>query len=753
MNRQMNETRGKTGFILLLMGMLISCFSCMDDRMGNMKKDGDVYLRVKIENPEESRVSRVASERTDRSRIEDMNIVMTEGNDIKKIIYIDANTTTISGSPDETGLVGGKLPVDDGLLQYHIAKADKVGDAIYVIANYRMATSDALASTDGDLRTYFNDGRLKTVEQLKKMRQGTRFVSGIRTSTLFGKAEPDGGADDHGGVNYTVSLKRTTAMITVEIKEDETGLKEGVRVIPRQMCLHNVPYACHIGEDNFINGTRNPDGSVDPDVIPLCEDGLVQQVAWGEIRGGDGEITVLGGHGSEDDVLPLFMFENLQGVHAADAGELDEEIGKTPAPDKINYCSYIEVEADYYYVPADGSQQYAGPIKYRLYLGSNITDDFNVKRNYHYQVTLTLKGMAGLVEDGSFDSDGTPIAGGGGASWRIESGVSSAGFIGETTNISVSGSTVQVPFVREDNKEYVIYCKEDPWESWLMTETKQSAGGLASPTSSSPAVPKQDPLTGQWYIELFAAAYTHDKWEEHDDIENWDLETWFNKGFREQNLILAEKNGSNLTTVSEITLRQWMPLPVMEPGITKPWDANLYFSRIGVYEGEMLPWGPSEYDNWNSSNLRTNNIGTFSGESTSYNAAYGFHNVVAMYATDRYGSKIFAHTDPQSAMEIAAYRAGNSTGNPSETTGKYIQMIYYGLPTKEEWIKMKQYGAEDWRFPFSATEYWTSSMLGTQSFVYDYITGTEKLVDRSEKHRARLVYHKLDSWIAPSGMP
>ena len=82
------------------------------------------------------------------------------------------------------------------------------------------------------------------------MRQGTRFVSGIRTSTLFGEAVKVGD-DAHGGSSYSVSLERTTAMITVEIREEENeGLKAGVRVIPRQICLHNVPRACHIGMNN-----------------------------------------------------------------------------------------------------------------------------------------------------------------------------------------------------------------------------------------------------------------------------------------------------------------------------------------------------------------------------------------------------------------------------------------------------------------------------------------------------------------------
>lgn len=756
----MNKILRRPVAIILLAGILVTCFSCVRDKIDMAQQDGDIDLHITIKQSEESRLGRAISDRVDRNRIEDMNIVMAKSGMIMDILYISANSSAVAAGDEETtGLVSGSLPAEGGELRYHIAKDRVAGDEIYVVANYRRTTDDEQTSDEGDLSVYFKKGTVTTIKQLKAMRQGTRFVSGIRTSTLFGEAVKVGD-DAHGGSSYSVSLERTTAMITVEIREEENeGLKAGVRVIPRQICLHNVPRACHIGMNNAINSAYTA-GNVGPNDIPLQEDGLLQSISWGEIRGGDDVITVLGGHGNEEEVLPLFMFENLQGKTEGNS----EEVTKDPEKGELNplFCTYLEIEADYYYIPSDGGNQYAGPIKYRLYLGEDIYNDFNIYRNKHYQVTLTLKGMAGLVEDGQFDKDGKPIAGAeGGASWRIESEVSTAGFIGGTTNVDVSGYEVKIPFVREEGKEYVIYCTENASTSWLMTQCSidgQPLDGMQSPTKDFPAVPKQD-ANGQWYIEMFAKAYIHDDWKKLSDIENWDLEKWINEGYREQDLILAEKDGKE---VSKITLRQWLPLPVMEPQkdkngnlieITKPWDANLYFSRIDVYEGKMLPWGPKVYDDWNNENLITSGdkFGTLAagGDSQTYSAAFGFHNVVAMYVTDRFGKRYFAYENPQSAMEVAAFRGGNSTGNSTKVNAPYPQMDYYGLPSKEEWDKIKQYGVEDWRFPFSATEYWTSSMDGTKSYTYDYIFGQAELRNRSEKHRVRLVYHKNDRWTAP----
>ena len=37
------------------------------------------------------------------------------------------------------------------------------------------------------------------------------------------------------------------------MKIDGSGLKEGVRITPKRMSLHNVPKSCFIGNDNKIN--------------------------------------------------------------------------------------------------------------------------------------------------------------------------------------------------------------------------------------------------------------------------------------------------------------------------------------------------------------------------------------------------------------------------------------------------------------------------------------------------------------------
>lgn len=722
------------GSLLFMLGICLHT-SCSDEEVGGspMTQIGEkgVTLNIALSSPTIiDPMSRAASNRTDRNRIEDFNIVLVKDNKITRIIFIDSNTSGNIGAPSETedALMSQKLPINGTDIQYHIGKKESnKADYVFVVANYRETVGNP--NSEKNLRNILTEGS-STIDDLKKLKQSTQFVSGIQIVTMFGEASLTD-SDSHNGPIYSVILERTVAMFTVKMVAD--GLKDGVRITPTQICLHNVPTECYIAQDNAIDGQN----------IHSRSEGLAQQVRWGVLEGND---MALGGHENEEHALPIFMFENLKGTSA---NAENNQIGKNPADvlgdSEPSHYSYIEVEAEYRYMGEDG-EQFGGPIAYRLWLGDNIYNDFNVKRNHYYQITLTLKGMGGLLEDGKVDKDGNFISNATDVSWRIESeGIKDAGFISNSLNISVSGNEVNIPIVQADlTKNYIIY-ENNNGSSWLKVQTELS--GMISPTKEFPAKIFGNKDDG-YYIKMYAPAYLHNQWVE--DLNT--LEEWLTKGFRERTLLLAEKANSN-NILSTLTVRQWMPLPVLENGNTNPNEANLYYSRFDVYEGEELAWGPAEFHNVNGSEIKNHDDnGTFQGDSgNSYNSEYGFHNMVRFwkydYDNNHYIELAGGHFD--NAMTAAIYRAANSTGSDGEVTDpENTGFRYYGLASKEEWKKIREYGVHDWRFPFTATKYWTSSMDdGTQSYVFDYSTGEASLENRSNKHRARLVYHKKDQWM------
>ena len=337
----MNRYGLKIMTALLLAGSLLA--SCIRDEavMPCNDKEG-VNLIISVAGMGNKQLTRAeVSDRTDRSRIEDMNIVLADASGvIQEIIYVPNPTGTSNPGMEDNGLINGSLPVDNGTLVYHVGSKSWAGKSkIFVVCNYwqiNKQTGEILPKKN-DLNECLTVGT-STIDDLKALQQGTPRKPGIMTSTLFGEAVQATGTDTHGGQNYTCELKRTTAMITVAITSGSNGekLKDGVKITPRSICLHNVPVNCNIGIDNSVNTDDR-----------IWEEGLVQQVGWEPLTSANDGMTV-GGHGTDANIVPLFMFENLQGkMNTSNENEID----KAPDADKAKYCSYIEVIADYLYTP------------------------------------------------------------------------------------------------------------------------------------------------------------------------------------------------------------------------------------------------------------------------------------------------------------------------------------------------------------------------------------------------------------------
>lgn len=732
---------------VFLLGNIVS--GCIREDIGNIgKTDEGVNLVISVSGMGSRKLSRASSVRTDRSRIEDMNIVLVDANDvIKEILYINSEKVTIP-SEDENGLVTGELPAENGELTYHVGKTSMKGvSKIFVVCNYWQINKETgeIIPEKNNLNNCLTVGT-STVENLKALQQGTPFKPGIMTSTLFGEAVADEGIDIHKGQIYKCELRRTTAMITVAIETGGTNkLNSGVKITPRSICLHNVPVNCNIGIVNKVETDER-----------IWEEGLVQQVGWEPLVEKVDKITV-GGHGDDPNIVPLFMFENLQGNNG---DENTGEIKKTPESGREKYCSYIEVIADYLYTPqATGENQkyISGPIKYRLYLGENLTNNFDVHRNKHYQVTLSLKGMGGLVEDGKTDTEGNFIGEGADASWRVESsGVTGGGsFLTDGLNMASNGFLDYVGFVKDPTHHYRIYAETDV--PWLWSETEKGGNSLVSLSKGDNVIVYEAEQcggeSGVSYIKLFAQPWLDESPYYWKDYGGNTITSWINNGVRKAYMILWDVDAGK--EVSRFELRQWLPMPVMvndsgNPISTgNPNDASFYYSRIDVYEGREIPWGPVSFNNWDASKLQTNKVtyhNGYWGPTRGYNENYGFDVMAALYATNK-GAFDFDNDfgRPRDALGAAIFRAGNAvTSNGGNIKYSFTELSRIGLPTTTEWEKIMKYGVVDVRFGISNVPYWTSTMSGIKSYTYNPISGIQSLENRDTKHRTRLVYHKND---------
>lgn len=392
---------------LSMLAMLpIVLTACLEEDNYEQRPNQTDKIQLTISLPEQTRIAtntRAVSNRVDYSIVNNLNIVLASGNDITKIYYFDESGLT--PNDDRVIMTRNSLPMrpEEGDNKRYITIRGEEGDfdqvtEIYAIANYN------------------NSITVKTIDALKQLKQIAADGQPNRANDcmMFGSTKQL--------TNGTLSLKRTLAMFSVKI--DGSGLKEGVRITPKRMSLHNVPKSCFIGNDNKINYS-------DEFVSSGQTIDLTNAEGWGALTN---TTEFVGGHELEPGTIPMFMFENLQGTNEniAIGDQINkhpkEYTGSTPADlqsfldgNNGNKYSYILVEAEYYYQdPQNSNKGVQGTIAYRFLLGNNAYNDFNIKRNNYYQVTLTLKGNGGANEDGKEDADGNLIVNKEDLSWRID---------------------------------------------------------------------------------------------------------------------------------------------------------------------------------------------------------------------------------------------------------------------------------------------------------------------------------------------
>ncbi|MCI9285508.1 MAG: hypothetical protein HFJ91_06885 [Muribaculaceae bacterium] len=215
------------------------------------------------------------------------------------------------------------------------------------------------------------------------------------------------------GISIRTWLRRCASKVTIDF--DGSSLRENVRVYLKDARIYDIPKTCTLGfgygeEDKSYNNAAGKDG-----IHTADEPRLVNSITYGE--GTDHKkwpaITKGTPHGAyieEDNVKEydysglhsetadaLFFYENMQGESLYDkfqtadlnnGGVQNSEIEK----DGVPYGTYIEVTA-HYYATANGAVS-EGDIKYRFMLGKDTKRNCDAERNYHYKLTLKLRGNA-----------------------------------------------------------------------------------------------------------------------------------------------------------------------------------------------------------------------------------------------------------------------------------------------------------------------------------------------------------------------
>lgn len=96
---------------------------------------------------------------------------------------------------------------------------------------------------------------------------------------------------------------------------------------------------------------------------------------------------------SAGGTFKFFMPENLRGVGRGMSFQ-EKNIASYGPGGSLKHCTYIELAGSYYYSNSAGDAPVTDPISvvYRLYLGGNLMNDYNIRRGYYYTITVEISG-------------------------------------------------------------------------------------------------------------------------------------------------------------------------------------------------------------------------------------------------------------------------------------------------------------------------------------------------------------------------
>lgn len=476
--------------VMLLLWLMFTTSSCVRDEFADESGSADYSsVTIKVKMPELSVTapgSRAVA--SDFDVMDDINIFIATGDAISDRIYVQFASVGASGSEIAPGVTITyedvneyrvfQLNFSNGYWEKHPTIPIKTC-GLYVVANW----GRAILSNDAN-----------TVTQLRNLKVSSTStdISGNTHSTvdmpnrMFGEIVRDytepipSGNPGEVARNVEIELNRTAAMLTLVI--NGAGLSQGVVIDVKDVNLRNVPRYCTIGRENNITqeGSLNPiEGAVseygDRKGGALISGGYrlvgTQTQSWTDFGSEMGYRTSIGKHyadGDYDDVTvqPLFLYENMHGGDAFGADESDQGY-KRPAGvdrDKVSIenntkaCSYIEINADYMrYEMYSGRPEIRekGTATWRFFLGGDVLRNFDVKRNTHYKLTLTLSGR-GITENtwrvdaetktSQVVGDADMVVGGGGEMFCVELTGDLSQVI--TNGLKLSGPTAEYVYVR-----------------------------------------------------------------------------------------------------------------------------------------------------------------------------------------------------------------------------------------------------------------------------------------------------------------
>lgn len=423
-----------TLFSLALSLLLISC---QDDfgyyGPGNLEGETEVALELSYMPFSEGLLTRSENAGNILKPLKDLSILVYDksGNLLKDYCQWNVPTSgaqnTDRPSDESGGASNGGKPAESATLSLTGVRMKLPFGKYYIVgvANLKGGTETTLKA---------NENAISTLSGLRRLRVSWNDDDISKNGEMLGfftdaenKIAPNSNSQfqlvsvARPGMTLHTWLRRCASKITIDF--DGSQLRDNVYVYIKEARIVDIASDCSLGFGSVADYELNNSETTPTynNVVKKVEDGVANMKTSSKQRidfrtkkesdnHNDGWPVITKGQPNivdensqpflhNEDATALYFYENMQGIKP-EPGKMqipNTEDNGTPSgglsyyeKDEVPYGTYIEVEG-YYHSDADKNIA-NGKIIYRFMLGQNVTDDFNAERNYHYKLTLKLRG-------------------------------------------------------------------------------------------------------------------------------------------------------------------------------------------------------------------------------------------------------------------------------------------------------------------------------------------------------------------------
>lgn len=266
-----------------------------------------------------------------------------------------------------------------------------------------------------------------------------------------------------------IALTRAAAKVTFKLAAD---LAEGHTFTLRSVKVHNVPQRLHPYRDPAkLDPGKDAAATYPATSVPFAAD-------WADLTPADKSLS------AEAKVCGVvYLPENARGTGTAADQKQKTALTALGGEQQGNYATYIYIRGEY---GADGR---SFDVTYSLYLGGDAVSNYDVKRNTHYTVTATIRGIDEM--DARITFFRTDL----GQKYYDYTDNGSARFLYAQANALSSGTTLKAAMSECQKKDGwrlptlteldIIFCMRDTWQSTSNGMTAQNYW-TSTPDSGNP---------------------------------------------------------------------------------------------------------------------------------------------------------------------------------------------------------------------------------------------------------------------------